>query len=148
MNNFYERGDMWNVYSRADTFCITTNSFVRRDGSLVMGAGIARQARDRFDGLAQDFGTRIKDFCGHLGTYGILPAPNHRIHAFQVKHHWKDSADTELIKTAAKMLDRFGEGETHLNFPGIGNGGLDAEDVKPILETNLNNTHIWRYGSA
>lgn len=50
------RGDMWSAYDGADLFLVTTNGVVTRDGKLVMGAGIARQARDRFPGLDEALG--------------------------------------------------------------------------------------------
>ena len=37
--------DIWEV--KCDFLCITTNGIVKKDGRLVMGAGIAKEARDR-----------------------------------------------------------------------------------------------------
>ncbi len=45
------RGDMWTAYDDADLFLITTNSTLKKNGVLVMGRGIARQACDRCPGL-------------------------------------------------------------------------------------------------
>ncbi len=42
------QGDMWSVYDQADLFLVTTNGVVTRYGKLVMGAGIARQTKERF----------------------------------------------------------------------------------------------------
>jgi len=41
----FQKGDMWTAYKDSDLFLITTNSFVRKDGELVMGRGIAQQAK-------------------------------------------------------------------------------------------------------
>ena len=35
-------GDMWDEYEEADHLIFTGNSFVKNDGTLVMGRGIAR----------------------------------------------------------------------------------------------------------
>lgn len=61
-------GDMWQQYEQADLFLITTNSALRRDGALVMGRGIARQARERFPGLDAALGQEIQQRCGSLGV--------------------------------------------------------------------------------
>lgn len=62
----FRRGDMWTAYEPADLFLITTNSTIRPDGALVMGRGIARQARDRFPGLAEVLGQHILNICSSL----------------------------------------------------------------------------------
>jgi hypothetical protein len=133
---------MWDAYDAADTFCITCNSCVRSDGSLVMGAGIARQARDRFPGLALALGQKIEGFCGHLGTYGAMPTE--KLWAFQTKWHWKSPSSTRLIRTSARVLSKIARGEVHLNFPGTGCGGLSTDAVRPVLEQELNNVNIWQ----
>ncbi|MCO5205659.1 MAG: hypothetical protein M9928_11545, partial [Anaerolineae bacterium] len=60
----YRQGDMWSAWDSADLFVITTNSTLRADGALVMGRGIARQARNRFPGIAAALGRAIAQ------TYG------------------------------------------------------------------------------
>lgn len=68
----FQTGDIWTVYPTTDLILITTNSTLRRDGKLVMGRGIARQARDRFPRLAKVLGQHISTHCGDQGTYGLL----------------------------------------------------------------------------
>jgi len=82
---------MWSVWSETDLFLITANSFVKHTGQLVMGAGIARQACDRFPGLDAILGQAIRETCGHLGEYGLLVSPHWpaaSLGVFQVKYHW------------------------------------------------------------
>jgi len=74
----FQRGDMWPAFATAGLFLITTNSTIRKDGALVMGRGIARQARDRFPGLAVNLGRYILNTCGRLGNYGLLVSPRCR----------------------------------------------------------------------
>jgi hypothetical protein len=151
----HETGNMWSAHPAngggADLFCITTNSFIRNDGSLVMGAGIARQARDKMPGLAQNAGDKIKEACRHLGEYGtLLPDTSSCLALFQVKTHWKNKADTQLIAQSAADLsshlqDYGPDYEVHVNYPGIGNGGLDRGDVAPIVTAWPSNVHVWTY---
>lgn len=41
--------------------CITTNGYIKKNGCAVMGAGVAKQARDRFDGLDRLLGEKLKE---------------------------------------------------------------------------------------
>lgn len=146
----FRRGDMWAAYEAADLFLITTNSTIRRDGVLVMGRGIARQARDRFPGLAEALGRQILSLCGSQGEYGLLVSlrwPKAKLGAFQVKRHYSQTANLELIRYSTVALyawcARHREALVHLNFPGIGNGRLPREDVLPIITQLPDQVTIW-----
>jgi len=147
-----EYGDMWSVWSETDLFLITANSFVKRNGCLVMGAGIARQARDRFPGLDATLGQAIRESCGHLGKYGLLISPRwpaSRLGLFQVKYHWNTEALPELIQRSAEKLTAWASAHPDcridLNFPGIGNGRLHPAQVLPIVGQLPDNVHVWQY---
>jgi hypothetical protein len=121
----FRRGDMWTAYEPADLFVVTTNSTLRRDGALVMGRGIARQARDRFPGLAGALGRQILSLCGNQGEYGLLVSPlwpAAKVGAFQVKRHYSQTASLELIRYSTAALcawcTEHREALVHLNFPG------------------------------
>lgn len=144
---------MWNAYKDTDAFCITTNSYIRNDGRLVMGRGIARAARDSIEGIDKTLGEKIRGSCGHLGVYGTMPADpeESRIVAFQVKKHFKDKASVDLIEKSTSDLSRIAKKHPNqrfdLNFPGIGNGGLDVEDVKHLVTNLPQNVRVWRFSS-
>jgi len=151
----FKRGQMWNAYVDCDAFCITTNSYIKKNGALVMGRGIARTARDLFDktesALDKRLGSRIKEKCDHLGVYGIIPADpeNSRIVAFQVKTHFREDASISLIRNSTQKLREvatsYSDRRFDLNFPGIGNGGLNSKDVRPVIEDLPDNVNIWRF---
>jgi len=148
----FERGNMWRSFSCTDAFCITTNSYIRNDGELVMGAGIALQAKKIFDDLPLALGQKIERKCGHLGIYGTFPSNRKEIDkivAFQVKTHFKNKADLELIQKSAEQLSKiatkYPDKRYDLNFPGIGNGGLNQDEVMPIVNQLPDNVHIWRF---
>jgi hypothetical protein len=145
-------GDMWQQYEQADLFLITTNSTLRRDGALVMGRGIARQARERFPGLDAALGQEIQQRCGSLGVYGLLISPRWpqaRLGGFQVKRHWGRAADLALIANSVAALAAWTADHPDravcLNFPGIGNGGLARSAVRPLLEPLPDSVTIWEY---
>jgi hypothetical protein len=148
----FEFGNMWNSFHETDAFCITTNSYIRKDGEVVMGRGIAKQTKNLFEDLPLALGNKIKNRCGHLGTYGVLPTnrnENDKFVAFQVKTHFKNDATVSLIENSAKILGRmafkYQDKRFDLNFPGIGNGGLNQSEVKPVVEDLPQNVHVWRF---
>ncbi|MCZ7671791.1 MAG: hypothetical protein M5U34_34010 [Chloroflexi bacterium] len=59
-------GNMW-IPIVADLFLITTNSTLTRPNKLVMGRGIALQAKERFPGLDTALGRQIGTACGSYG---------------------------------------------------------------------------------
>ena len=146
-------GEMWSVYDEADLFLITTNSTLKRNGALVMGRGIARQARDdRFAGLDLALGQEIASRCGSMGEYGLLVSPRWptaKLGAFQVKTHFNQPAQPALIHRSAQALVAWcrmhPQASVCLNFPGIGNGGLLREEVLPIVAQLPDAVQIWEY---
>lgn len=127
-------GDMFQE-SRDNFILITTNRIIKRDGKLVMGAGAAKQARDSMEGIDKFFGDMITSH-PHPDTYGIILG--NRFGAFQVKHHFKDEANLDLIRNSLQTLKVLSNSMPlktfSVNFPGIGNGKLSYEDVIAVIE--------------
>jgi len=144
-------GNMWKEYEESDFFCITTNSYIRKNGALAMGRGVALEAKNRFPKLPFIFGKRIK----HMSEYYLIDSFENklleektRIMAFQVKTHYLDNAEHELIRKSteelAKLAKTFSKKRFDLNFPGIGYGRLTEKEVLPIIETLPDNVNIWK----
>ena len=142
-----EHGNMWSIFGSTDYFIVTTNSYVRGNGQLVMGRGAAFQLKRHFPELPAVAGRVIL----HLGIYGMiwLLRPREVIGLFQVKKHFKDNARIDLIVMATNILRAKArdcpEKRFDMNFPGIGNGHLKESDVLPIIEVLPDNVHIWTY---
>lgn len=141
MANF-QTGNMWDVFEQAELFLITTNSTVTKDGRLVMGAGIAKQAKLKYRGLDKKMGTAVLKACGNLGEYNLLFGQG-KLAGFQVKYYWGDNADLDLIQRSTNKLLELPEMIIHLNFPGIGNGKLDRTKVYDIIKVLPDNITIW-----
>lgn len=143
----FKQGNMWSCFEDVDHFLITTNSIIKNNGALVMGAGIAKQVRDRWPGIDKEIGAAIKRTCGNGGTYGVILGK--KIGLFQVKHHFKDKASLELIAYSANILKALAEAAPDrkfaLNFPGIGNGKLSYEQVLPLVNDLPDNVQVWTY---
>ena len=155
-----EKGNMWDVFGKTDLFMLTTNPIRRKDGAIVMGRGIAKQAADKYPKLPYDFGYRLAQAehaqgyievmypvdIGIIGTYDTQ-----MIGWFMVKDHWRNPADPAIIKRSVNFLTGWANGRTRtwnridLNFPGIGNGKLKREDVLPLIEKLPDNVHVWEY---
>jgi hypothetical protein len=139
---------MWTIYKNPRTlFCITTNAILMRSGELVMGVGMAKQARDRIPGIAKAAGERVFQSGG--GVYGFLPlnCPHDDIALFQTKVNFRDPARLDVIAKSAAMLrqwaDAHPEWEIHLPYPGIGFGSLPAGVVYPVISNLPNNVYLW-----
>lgn len=145
-----ESGNMWKIFPHSDLFCITTNSHLTLNGELVMGRGIAFEAKQKLPQLPRQFGTMIRQSYGHLGRYGLLilkRRPRPSVAAFQVKRHFSDAADLSLIEFSVQLLAdlalKYPSARFDLNFPGIGNGRLSRAEVLPIVLKLPDNVHVW-----
>lgn len=123
-------GNLWEL--PGDIRCITTNGFVKADGSAVMGRGCAKEAAQRFPKLPAELGERLRregNTLHYFGQYNVL--------TFPVKHNWWEEADPALIRRMAAGLKHFAESMPHATIllprPGCGNGKLKWEDVRSLL---------------
>lgn len=148
------RGDLWEY--PADYRCITTNGYVKTNGEAVMGRGCALEAAQKWPALPEVLGEMIKAGGNHVYELGFATAHDEvrsirhawNVLSFPVKHHWREKADLDLIRRSANELDAFltqqmlwddiaDDFTVVLPRPGCGNGQLDWEDVRPILNPIL-----------
>lgn len=155
----FSRGDMWDVYDTVDLFCITTNATIRTNERLVMGSGIALQARERFPDidlrLAQLIGkdrlipTSNPEVTG-IESYNLVFDTKTKIAAFQTKWYFKENAPLSLVEMSIRelrtwVLDQGRWVNVALNFPGIGYGGLSKALVVESLKELPKSVTIWEY---
>ena len=114
---------------------ITTNGIVKPDRRAVMGAGCAREARDRFPGIDLKLGYYLEQHGNRPFNLGIWDGI--RIVSFPTKHNWRDPSDPALIWESAyqlaMMADKFHWASVVMPRPGCGNGQLSWPDVKAII---------------
>lgn len=150
---YYKQGNMFDHLSDYDYFFVTTNSYIKRDGSLVMGRGAALQLKEMFPKIPYIFGELVKQLCGHMGEYNLVyyypSGLNVCIGAVQVKYHYLGTADLLLVQRSLEVLkDRALVWKTKkiaLNYPGIGFGGLPFALVETIVDLLPDNIDVWRY---
>jgi len=133
-------GDLWEFDG---IIAITTNGFVKRVGTCVMGRGCAKQATIRFPGLPHKLGTRISAEGNHVFYF-----PEHKLITFPVKHTWWEVADLGLIERSARELLKLIEVKkiqeaVYLPRPGCGNGRLRWEGVRKLLSPILKSDQFY-----
>lgn len=135
-------GDIFNHLEDFDAVVITTNGFVKSNGRCVMGAGIAKQARDKIRDTDLQLGRYIKQYGNRVFNLGHYTKKNGDISfnliSLPVKHNWWEDADVDLIAKSLSQLielvDKLELTKVAVPYPGIGNGKLSKDVVAPLLE--------------
>ena len=136
------------VLKIADAICFTSNGIIKANGELVMGAGIAKQFRQKFADTGNFFGYHVKNTGNHVYVYhrrnsqGLCD-----LVSFPTKNHWRGQSEINLIiQSANELVIKANEllwKKVYLPRPGCANGGLDWEQtVKPILQPLLDDRFI------
>lgn len=124
-------GDIWN-YLGQGVIAITTNGHITRDGSAVVGRGVARQALERFPDLQLRIGAMIRTIGNHVAILG------NGLVSFPVEDSPWALPDPRLIRRSAEELRRLADRESWqlivVPRPGCGGGGLSWREVRPLLE--------------
>jgi hypothetical protein len=138
------QANIWKT-NDADAIAITTNGISNRAGAAIMGAGIAKQAADRYPELPYILGNLLAARGNRVHDLGVFDG----IHlvSYPTKHHWRDHSDPTLVYDSAvqlsKLADTHGWQKVGLPRPGCGFGGLLwEEEVKPLLAGILDDRFI------
>lgn len=111
-----------------------------------MGAGAARDVRDYYPDTPKEFGRIIRLEPDKNVVFTVV-ADNQSLGWFQVKKHWNDQADLKLIEKSVQELTAIADEPYaytfHMNFPGIGNGGLKIDEVMPVVESLPDNVILY-----
>lgn len=147
-----EQGNLFNF--KGDAICITTNGITKlnhKNNKLeaVMGAGVARQAAERFPHLPSTFAKLLFDNGHHTQFLIQRDNPNTPYHVISLptKYHWKQKSFLSLIERSVRELvelaDTWVLHEVALTRPGCGLGGLNwIKDVKPVIEKILDDRFV------
>lgn len=142
----YKTGDLLQQMHAYHYLLVTTNSFIKKDKTLVMGRGFAEQIKNAYPGIDRIFGDLVNRSCGDQGFYGIIF--HGKLGAFQVKYHYMKAAEVELVEKSTEMLINIANRQPNklfgMNCPAVGNGKLHIEVVHPIISKLPDNVHVWR----
>jgi hypothetical protein len=137
--------DLLNPPTSVDAVCITTNGIRKKDGSAVMGKGVALGAAKKWPQLPQILGTKLAG--GRLRLEVLLavsrhPNPDLFILALPTKRDWKDPSPWDLVMKSLAELVHLTNGmdwkSVWLPPPGCGNGGLSWSKVAAATKDLLN----------
>lgn len=136
-------GNIWQY--ELDYICVTTNSIIKPNGRLVMGAGFAKDAASKVKNLDYHFGKEIIKKGANSQIYGLVAVGKYI--AFQTKIHFKDKSPLPVVEKSCTMLKRLAEKYPDktfgLVFPAINNGGRSKEEIMPLLEILPDNVFVF-----
>jgi len=121
------------------TSCVITHSV--KGPRLVMGAGVAKEARDRWPGLDRFWGYHVRD-------HGNVPCvvPGLQSVSVPTKHHFSEKSDLGLIQRSVLFLSHWAWDnaieEIYLPKIGCGCGDLRWDQVRPLLEGILDDRFV------
>lgn len=126
--------DLWDLHARDLTgwIVIPTNGMLRANGENVMGAGLAKQAADRFPGFAFAVGD-------HIALHGNTPYTwtQGRLLTIPTKSDWRLPSSltliTDSIRLAIPMLTVFHIKVVYCPHLGCGLGQLDWNSVRNAI---------------
>lgn len=136
------------ILCEADAVGVTTNSMIRADGRAVMGAGVARVARDTFPGIDLALAKRLRSAGNHVHLIWKSPL-GAWVYSFPTKVNWRNPSTLALIEQSTQELvslaDKMNWKAVYLPRPGCNNGGLSWSDVAPILNKYLDSRFTIAY---
>lgn len=134
--------NIWDYWKQGYTIVIPTNGYVKKDGSCVMGRGLALQSKGYSYSIEFILGNLIKHKGNNVHCLGDC------IYSFPVKDNWWEQAKLSLIMKSSIQLKEVINANNKLSpiyLPkvGCGNGNLDWDkEVHPILNKWLDNRFI------
>lgn len=143
--------NIWDLDLSKWGICITTNGVLDSRYHLVMGAGIALEAKQRFPSLPEYFGRMVKQH-GNNVYYWPSILDQVSIFSFPTKHHRKDKSSLSLIRQSCEQLvsvsSRYLGKSTPIAIPapGCNHVGLLWDQVEPTLNEVLSESkyHVFR----
>jgi O-acetyl-ADP-ribose deacetylase (regulator of RNase III) len=129
--------------SRAQTVVNTVNTVG------VMGKGLAAEFRKKAPAMF----SKYQEFCNSkqlsIGKLWLWKNSDPWILNFPTKEHWRNPSKISYIEAGLKkFVEKYEEqGITEISFPrlGCGNGGLDWDNVRPLMEQYLGKLPIQVY---
>jgi O-acetyl-ADP-ribose deacetylase (regulator of RNase III) len=112
----------------------------------VMGKGVALEFKSRYPDMFKAYRSLCDQHALEIGKLHLWRATDHWILNFPTKTTWKKPSKLDYIEAG---LDVFlssyrGMGISSISFPplGCGNGNLDWNDVRPVMERYLSKLEI------
>lgn len=112
----------------------------------VMGKGLALSFKQRYPAMFERYKLMCDKKLLTVGKLMLFYEPDHWLLMFPTKENWRNPSKLEYIeKGLMKFVTTYADkGITSIAFPrlGCGNGELDWNDVRPLMERYLKNLPI------
>ncbi len=112
----------------------------------VMGKGIALEFKNRYPQMFEKYKTACEKHMLTIGKLMLVSAPDHMLLLFPTKENWRYPSKLSYIEQGLKRFcDNYAQrGITSIAFPklGCGNGELDWNEVRPLMERYLKDLPI------
>ena len=112
----------------------------------VMGKGIALEFKNRYPQMFEKYKTACEKHALTIGKLMLVSAPDHMLLLFPTKENWRYPSKLSYIEQGLKRFcDNYAQrGITSIAFPklGCGNGELDWNEVRHLMERYLKNLPI------
>lgn len=115
----------------------------------VMGKGLALSFKNRYPDMFERYKRVCEEGKLQIGNLMLFYYPDHWLMLFPTKENWRNPSKLEYIeKGLQKFVNTYADKRINsIAFPklGCGNGDLDWNDVKPLMEKYLKNLPITIY---
>lgn len=145
--------DICDLWRAGHYVCVTTNGYVKKDASGVMGRGNAKAMADLIKPLPSLLGLHLRTYGNHVGfiykrviAFPVKPEAGRPSDALTGLNYtgkvpgFHCKAQLSLIERSAEELIRLIEYTelplVYLPMPGVGNGGLSENEVLNVSQLN------------
>jgi appr-1-p processing domain protein len=134
-------------YVEGDLFCSPAQVLVNTVNTVgVMGKGIALEFKKKYPKMFSQYKEQCDKHRMVIGKLMLWYAPDYWILQFPTKEHWRSPSKLEYIEKGLMTFVRkyANYNISSIAFPklGCGNGELDWNDVKPLMEKYLKDLPI------
>ncbi len=135
------------IYRRTSLLESTAQTLVNTVNCVgVMGKGIAKDFKEREPQMFAAYKRICDEKLLVPGKLWLWKGTNSWVLNFPTKNHWRNPSKLEWIEAGLEKFENTYEslGINEISFPrlGCGNGGLDWEDVRPLMEQHLKSLPI------
>lgn len=149
---------LWKHPGHPGMIVVTAHASIGRGGRLIMSTGEAQEAARRITGIEEQCAELISRNA-RAGVYGFIPVRPSRpeenalgFGIFQTRKDLHEPADPELIRLSLECMNQFvsqhPQIKIRMNYPGIGEEGLDPQVVAPMLDSVPSSVTICHNGEV
>ena len=136
-------GDIWFWHKMGHSIVVPTNAGWKSDGTNVMGAGIAKQAAEKFPCLPLEYGRLCQQKVSHvvLPEYKLVLVPTKPLVSAKPFLSWKQDADYKVVENSLYWIqDHILEVRTpklYVPILGSGAGKLEKREIEAMMNRIL-----------